>query len=131
MPTLLLACLALSGCTVALHGHQATDGAATATASTTTTSSALRVQAGAGSARVSGSFGASAQQGAPGAQASFSRGASAVLIIGLLVAETLHYLGARFEDQPAPGSGPQRAIADTCSCYGYRPPETAGAALAD
>lgn len=124
--TLLLACFALPGCTVALHGHEAA-GSGTSAA----TSSALHVQAGAGSARVSGGFGAPAPHGAPGAQASFSRGASVVLIVGLVVAETLHYLGAQFGDPPAPGAGPQRTIAHTCSCYGYQPSDQAAAVPAE
>jgi hypothetical protein len=123
--TLLAACLALSGCTVAMHGHQTSGSGGTAT------SSALKLQAGSGGARASGSFGAPAPKGAPGAQVSLSRGASAVLVIGLVVAETLHYLGARAGGQPAPGAGLDRAISETCSCYGYRPPEPATAMRAE
>lgn len=122
---LLVAAFALAGCTVGLHGHEA------AGSTSAVTSSSLRLQSGAGPARVSGSFGAPLPQGAPGAHVAFPRGASAVLVIGAVVAGTLHYLGAQFGEQPAPEDGPQRTIADTCSCYGYRPSLPHSPALSD
>ena len=100
-------CFALSGCSVALHGNQTTSGGAT----TTTTSVATSGQASVGSARVSASFGTPAPQGAPGGQAIFSRGASAVIVLGLVVAETLSYIGARFADTAQPSTGARRSIA--------------------
>lgn len=115
----LVVSLALSGCTVALHGAETSGGGATGA----TTSAAVRAQAGGGSARFGASFGAPAPPGAAGGHATFSRGASAVLVIGLVVAEAIHYLKGRPAADPA--GAPQRAIADTCSCYGYRPPDTA------
>lgn len=115
---LLPLCLVLSGCSVALHGNQATSGGAT----TTTTSAATSGQTSVGPARVSTSFGTPAPQGAAGGQVAFPRGASAVLLLGLVIAETVNYLGAKFSDAPPASSAPQRSIADTCSCYGYQPP---------
>lgn len=111
-------CFALSGCSVALHGHQTTSGGAT----TTTTSAAISGHASVGPARVGASFGAPAPQGAAGGQVAFPRGASVVLVLGLMIAETVNYLGAKFSDAPPASSAPQRSIADTCSCYGYQPP---------
>lgn len=113
-----LLCLILSGCSVALSGNQTTSGGAT----TTSTSAATRAQASVGSANVSASFGTPAPQGASGGQVTFSRGASVVLVLGLVVAETVNYLSARFTDRPPSSSAPQRSIAETCSCYGYQPP---------
>lgn len=110
-------CLALSGCVVSLHGHQSTRGGAT-----TTTSAATRAQASAGSARVGASFGTPAPHGAAGGRVAFSRGASAVIVLGLVVAETVNYLSAKLSGTPqAAASAPLRSIADTCSCYGYQP----------
>lgn len=109
--------LVFAGCSVALHGHQTTGGSTTAT----TTSAAIRGHASVGSARVSASFGTPAPPGAPGGQISLSRGASVVLILGLLVAETVNYFSAAFADRPQLLPEPQRSIAATCSCYGYKP----------
>ena len=111
-------CFALSGCSVALHGNQTTSGGAT----TTTTLAATSGQASVGPARVSASFGTPAPQGAAGGQAALSRGASAVLVLGLIVAETVSYFSAKFSDAPPASSALQRSIAETCSCYGYQPP---------
>ena len=113
-------CLALAGCSVALQGNQTMSGGAT----TTTTSAATSGQASIGPARVNASFGTPAPQGAAGGQVAFSRGASAMLVLGLVIAETVNYLGAKFSDAPPVSSVPQRSIADTCSCYGYQPPVT-------
>jgi hypothetical protein len=111
-------CVALSGCSVALSGNQTTSGGTT----TTTTSVATAAQASTGAARVSASFGTPAPQGAAGGQATFPRGASAVLVLGLIVAEAVNYLGTKLSGAPPAAPVPQRSIADTCSCYGYQPP---------
>jgi hypothetical protein len=113
-------CFALTGCSVALFGNQTASGGA----ATTTTSVVTTAQASAGAARVGASFGAPAPQGAAGGQAVFPRGASVVLVLGLIAADALNYLSTRFSDAPAARSAPQRSIADTCSCYGYQPPTT-------
>ena len=110
-------CLALAGCSAAFYSHQTTSGGAT----TTTTSAATNAQASAGAARVSASFGTPAPQGAAGGQVAFSRGASAVLVLGLVIVETVNYLGARFGDTPK-SPAPRHSISSTCSCYGYQPP---------
>jgi len=111
-------CLALSGCSVALYGNQTTSGGATAT----TTSAATTAQASAGPARVGASFGTPAPQGAAGGQVVFPRAASAVLLLGLVIAETVNYLGAKFGEPSGSQAAPRHSISSTCSCYGYQPP---------
>lgn len=113
-------CFALAGCSVALFGNQTASGGATAS----TTAAATNVQVSTGTARVGASFGTPAPQGAAGGQVTFPRGASVVLVLGLVIAETVNYLGAKFSDAPPATAAPQRSIADTCSCYGYQAPIT-------
>jgi hypothetical protein len=111
--------LLLPGCAVNLHGSQSGG----AGASTVTTGSSLQATAGAGQARVGASFGSSPPAGAPGGQIGFSRGAAAVLIVGLVIAEAAEFLAAQFRGPSAPLRQPASAsIADTCSCYGWKPP---------
>ena len=113
---LLPLCLSLSGCYVAYSGHQSTGGGVT----TTTTGAAVRGQINTGSARVGASFGTPPAPGAPGGQVSLPRGASALLLLGLVIGDTLSYLGATFSSTPP--SAPRRdSIAETCSCYGWKP----------
>ncbi len=118
---LLPLCFALSGCYAVIGGHQTTGAGAT----TTTTGAATRLEASAGPARLGASFGTPPAPNAPGGQVAFSRGASAVLFLGLVIADTVNYLGTRFGNAPRPA--PQRAsIAETCSCYGWKPDLTPG-----
>ena len=113
---LLPLCLSLSGCYVAYSGQQSTGGGVT----TTTTGAATRAQISAGSARFGASFGTPPAPGAPGGQVSLQRGASALLLLGLVIGDTLNYLGASLAG--APPSAPRRdSIAETCSCYGWKP----------
>lgn len=113
---LLPLCLSLSGCYVAYSGHQSTGGGVT----TTTTGVATRAQVSAGPTRLGASFGTPPAPGAPGGQASLPRGASALLLLGLVIGDTLNYLGAALVE--APQSSPRRdSIAETCSCYGWKP----------
>lgn len=113
--TLVLA-LALSGCAVALSGQESTGNGHTVS----TTAAATRGHVSAGSAKLGASFGTPEPAGAAGGQVSFSRGASAILVLGLVLAEMVNYFGSASEGtQPAPDPG--RSIANTCSCYGYHP----------
>ncbi len=113
---LLPLCLSLSGCYVAYSGHQSTGGGVT----TTTSSAAVRGQINTGSARVGASYGTPPAPGAPGGQVSLTRGASALLLLGLVIGDTLNYLGASMSGTPP--SAPRRdSIAETCSCYGWKP----------
>jgi hypothetical protein len=100
-----------------LSGHEATGSGGTAS----TTTAATRAHVSIGAAKVGASFGTPAPAGSGGGQVSFSRGASTVLVLGLVLADVVNYLGS-----PAAGAqlalDPSRSIADTCSCYGYQPP---------
>ena len=100
---LLPLCAALSGCYVAISGHQTASGGAI----TTTTGAATRLDARAGSASIGASFGAPPASHAPGGQVALSRSAAAVLFLGLVVADTGKYLVTR------PGSAPDPA---SCVC---------------
>lgn len=112
----LVAAIALSGCTVRMHGHQSTGGGAT----TTTTASAVSGSVKAGNARLSVSSGQPVSPNAQGGHLRAAGDAAVVLLIGLVVIDAVHYFTARFS---APPAAPQRragAISETCSCYGYQ-----------
>lgn len=103
-------CAVLSGCQATLHGVQSTG----AGGSSTTAAGGVG-----GSARFSnGSFsvasGPRVSPGAAGGHASLSGGAAAVLIVGLVVADLIHYLVGEPGPRPLP---PDEKIMDTCSCY--------------
>lgn len=108
----LLTCLALPGCYVTTYGNQSVNGGATATAASSQVGATAKFSAG----RASFSSGQAVARGAPGGQVSFSRGGSAIVAVGLVVAETVHYLGALFGATPQPAARTD-SIADTCSCY--------------
>ena len=112
-----LLCLALSGCFVTLHGHQSTSGGVT----TTTTSSTVTGSAKTGGAQISFASGPAVAPNAPGGQVVFNRGASAVLVLGLVIADAVNYFSARLGVKPPQPAGGSASIADTCSCYGYKP----------
>jgi hypothetical protein len=106
-------CVALSSCTIALHGHQSTSGGV----STTTTSSNLAGGMKASGAKVSFSSGPAVPANAPGGQVVLSRGAAAVLILGLVIADAVNFFSARLGAKPQQLQGPGESIAETCSCY--------------
>jgi hypothetical protein len=114
---LVLIAALLSGCTVALSGQESTGSGGTVR----TTTAATRGHVGVGSTKVGASFGTPAPAGSGGGQVRLSPGASAVLVLSLVLADVVNYLGS-----PAAGAqlalDPSRSIADTCSCYGYQPP---------
>lgn len=110
------ACLALSGCSAALSGRQTTGDGTTASA----TSVGTRGQVGSHSVKASASFGTPPPPGAAGGQLSLSRGAAAVLVVGLLVAEVVNYFMPGSDGHAQSALDPRRPIAGTCSCYGYR-----------
>ncbi len=109
---------ALSGCAVTLHGHQTAGGGTTAT----TTGGSIHGGARIGNARIGGSFGTPPTAHAPGGQLALSKGASAVLVLGLVIAGTVEMISDWFAAEP-----PQReaaaadGISRTCSCYGWQP----------
>lgn len=110
---LIAAISALAGCSVTMYGQQTTGGGSTAT----TTGSSIRGSTSVGNARIGGSFGAPPP--ATGGQATLSGGASAVLVLSVVIAEL-------FSDwfKPVPAPRELRApggISHTCSCYGWQP----------
>jgi len=116
-------CLMLSGCYVALSGNQSTSGGVT----TTTTSVATAGSASAGPARFGASFGTPPASNAPGSFVALSRDTSAVLFLGMVIVDTISNLGSWFRGAPPPTA--QRAsIAETCSCYGWKPDLTSAPA---
>ena len=102
-------CLALPGCYVKTYGYQSADG-------TTTTSSQVVATAKFSGGAAAFTSGQPVSSTAPGGQVSLGRNGSAIVAVGLVFAEAVHYLGAFFNQGPqaAPQSG---SIADTCSCY--------------
>lgn len=110
----LLLSLALTGCYVKIHGVESTGGGATVT----TTSS----QAG-GTARFSGgqasfSSGPRTSPGATGGHISLGKGASAVVVVGLVFADLLDYIAGTPAPKPL---SPDERIMETCSCFQKSP----------
>lgn len=106
----MLLCLALPGCYVKMHGVQSSGGG------TTTTAASSQVQGTASFAggRASFSSGQVPPPGAPGGHLSLGKGASLVLITGIVIADFFNYL----RGEPGPRALPaDTKIMDTCSCY--------------
>lgn len=115
---ILLAFVVLPGCAVTLHGKQTTGGGSTAT----TTGSSVQAGKQFGNARVGGSFGAPLPAHAAGGQVAFSRGASAVLVVGLVIVEAADVIGEWFKPVASRTERlPAGNISQTCSCYGWQP----------
>jgi len=105
---------ALPGCAVTLHGNQISGGGSTAI----TTGSSVQGGKQIGNARVGGSFGASPAAHAAGGQVTFSRGASAVLVVGLVIAGTVDTISDRMRTATQRTERlPAGNISQTCSCY--------------
>lgn len=117
-------CAVLSGCAAQLHGNQATSGGVT----TTTASSTVVASASGANARVGFFSGQPVSSAAPGGQVSVGGGGgnvAAVLLISAVVVEFLNSLGGtQAQVKPLP---PDARISHTCSCYGWKPPQTAAA----
>jgi len=111
--------LLLHGCAVTLHGQQTTGGGQSAS----TIGSSVQGGARIGNARIGGAFGAPPPANAAGGQISLSRGASAVLVLGVLIAGAVDEIGAWFRSPAAARAErlPEEPISQTCSCYGWRP----------
>ncbi|MBI3045357.1 MAG: hypothetical protein HYY78_21295 [Betaproteobacteria bacterium] len=105
-----LLCLALSGCYVKLYGHQSSGGGTTTTAAAGQVSGSAKFSGG----KVAFSAGRVPPAGAPGGHLSLGKGATAVLVLGWVVADFVNYI--RGEPRPKP-LAPDARIADTCSCY--------------
>ena len=120
----LLACIALSGCTVAMHGRETLGPGGVGT---TTTSSAGLSTSGSNYA-VRASFGRPLPPTAPGGHVLVSSGnAAAALLLGIMFVNAVDYLSGGAGSRLSPKSTANRPIAHTCSCYGYRPDQDAHA----
>ena len=106
-----LLCVPLTGCFVTLHGNQTTSGGVT----TTTTSSQAGGTAKFSGGRASFSSGQPVAPNAQGGQVTLGRGGSAVLILGLVIADAVNYFSYRMSARTQPSR--TESIADTCSCY--------------
>lgn len=106
---LVLLPLSLPGCYVKMHAVETTDGGRAAT-----TSSQVAGSAAFSHGRASFSSGARVSPGAPGGHVSLGRGASAVLIVGLVLADLVNHLVGPSDPKPLP---PGERIMETCSCY--------------
>lgn len=106
----LLLCMALPGCYVKLYGHQSTSGGT----NTTTTASQVSGSAKFAGGKVSFSSGQVPPPNAPGGHVSLGKGASAVLVVGLIIADLVNYI--RGEPPPKPLAADAK-ILETCTCY--------------
>jgi hypothetical protein len=122
----LLLVAALPACTTVLHGHQSSGSGATAA-----TGASVTASAGSASVRAQASFGSPAPAQGAGGQVVFSRGASAVLVLGLVLAETVNYVARGFTSGSQPAGPAAASIADTCSCYRPQPEPVQPPAHAD
>lgn len=111
--------MALSGCAVTLHGHESAGNGSTTTVTGGSVQGATRI----GNARIGGAFGAPAAPNAPGGQVALSRGATGVLVLGVVAVGTVvqavhHWLQPAAPRRERADAG---GIAHTCSCYGWQP----------
>lgn len=106
----MLLSLALPGCYVKMHGAQFSSGG------TTTTAASSQVQGTAGFAggRASFSSGQVPPRGAQGGHLSLGKGASLVLITGIVLADFFNYLRGDSGPRALPAD---TKIMETCSCY--------------
>jgi hypothetical protein len=97
---------------VKLHGVESTGGVATATATSGQLGGSAKLPGG----RASFSSGRAVPSHAPGGHVSLGKGASAVLVLGLVIAEAVNYIGSKFADarevEPRADS-----MLESCSCY--------------
>ncbi len=105
-----LSCLALSGCYVAMHGVESSAGGAAATSTSAHVAGAARFSNGAASF----SSGPRIAPGTPGGQVSLGRGASGVLVVGLVFADLVSAIVGTSAPKPLPADA---RIMETCSCY--------------
>ena len=107
--------LALSGCSVAMYGNQSTSGGSTTTIIST------QVSGSAQGSNYSISFSSGGRPVSPKAPGGYvaASGNSAYVLIGVVgLADLWSYFRGEPRAKPLP---PGTRIADTCSCYGYKP----------
>ena len=112
-----LVCAALTGCSTQLYGNQSVTGGT----STTATASAARWSGSFANGQVAFSSGPVVAPSAPGGQATLGRGGSAALILGIVVVDALQQFASWLGAPKQPANMLPASIADTCSCYGYKP----------
>ena len=111
----LLICVPFAGCSVAMYGNQSTSGG------TTTTTTSSQVSGSTQGANFKASFssgGRPVSPRAPGGYVSVSGSAGAALVGVVVFADLWNYFRGESQAKPLP---PGTRIADTCSCYGYKP----------
>ena len=125
---LLSLCFSLSACTFAYSGRESINGGVTTTTSAVAASGTTQIAG--GTARVGYSFGTPSTPGVPagtGGSGTWISGGTSMLLVGLVIGEILNY----FSDgrSGTPPSEPRRdSVAETCSCYGWKPGGAAAAA---
>jgi hypothetical protein len=107
---MVLLSLALPGCYAKMHAVETTGGGARTVTTTTQTAGAARFSHGAASFSSGPRIPANAQ----GGTVSLGKGGSAVLIVGLVLADLVSYIVGPAQPRPLP---PGERIMDTCSCY--------------
>lgn len=106
--------LALAGCAVRLHAVQTSGGGASATSTSAQVSGSVKFAGG----RLSFSSGQVPPPSAPGGHVSLGKAASGALVLGLVLADAVTWLGARLRgERDAPQAVEDGSIAQTCSCY--------------
>jgi hypothetical protein len=107
---LVLLCAAASGCSVSLHGYQSGSGGSVTTATSGQVAASARFSGGTvafGSGRVP-------PAGAPGGHVHLGKGAAAVLLTGVVLADFFSHLASAPKPKPLPAG---ERILETCSCY--------------
>ena len=102
--------LSLPGCYAKLHGVETTSGGSRTTTTTAQTAGSVKFSHGAASF----SSGPRVSPNAQGGTVSLGRGGTAVLIVGVLLADLMSHIVGSPQPRPLP---PGERIMDTCSCY--------------
>ena len=112
---LALLCLALSGCSVAMYGNQSVGGGTTVTTTSTHVSGSTQ------GSHYRASFSSGGHPVSPKAPGGYvaASGSAAYAVVGVVaLADLWNYFRGEPRAKPLP---PGTRIADTCSCYGYKP----------
>jgi hypothetical protein len=103
-------CLSLPGCYVKMYGNQSTSGGSTSTVAASHVGGSASFSGG----KVAFSSGPRIPPGAPGGHLRLTGDAAGIVIVGVVIADFLHYLRGEIAPKPLP---PDTRIAHTCSCY--------------
>jgi hypothetical protein len=108
-------CLALSGCYMKVGGVESTAGGVHTTTTLSQVAGSARFSNGAAAFSASAfSSGQRVSPGATGGQVSLGKGATGVLVVGLVFVDLVSYIVGASAPKPLP---PGEKIMDTCSCY--------------